>query len=377
MNTARFFSLCIVGGILIHPAAWSQEPDPYPSRLTDGKPARSGGAPESSRCGCCDCQIETIVKGEQSGLRWGEAGFLGSTGVIRSSESWWRFWVDHTGPFPDLPPPDVDFSRWNVLVVVQGVQSTSCGPSIRIAGAHRCGPDVLIRVVDDETPGPCDSLSNPFHLVRIPIRCLGPSSSIAFATYRPDTLPGAVGGRVLEATDSDVATPIGGAPVRLMLTDDRTHVIAETHTNREGFYRLHDVPAGTYVAVASAEGYAPTQEYVRVFPGEKTERNFILHPLEARKGDVAGHVLGGRGWDSAGPILGARVMLKEAPTTDSDVVSDGRVTETDCDGAFRFFNVPHGEYILIAEAKDFFPERVRILVVPAEVVEHRFLLRPR
>ena len=59
--------------------AWADEPARSPD---DG--------PEAKRA-CHDCPIETLQKGEISGFRFGEPGYLGSHGVIRDAMAWAHF----------------------------------------------------------------------------------------------------------------------------------------------------------------------------------------------------------------------------------------------------------------------------------------------
>jgi hypothetical protein len=112
----------------------------------------------------------TIAQGEVSFYRFLDPGFTGADLRIRDQVTWAWFWDLHTsGLFNPPPLPSVNFSTHEVIATVMGIQGTGGGPNIEvleIETPHECS---CLRVViqDDETPGPLDTLTNPFHIVKI------------------------------------------------------------------------------------------------------------------------------------------------------------------------------------------------------------------
>ncbi|MGB2985316.1 MAG: carboxypeptidase-like regulatory domain-containing protein [Phycisphaerae bacterium] len=378
MNLTRATKWCWMVVTVTTGLVWAGEPAGHPSRLTADKLPETV---DSIQCECCNCLVETIDEGEVSYYRYGDPGFLGLTAVIHNPRSWAGFWQQHTaGNIPPPPLPRVDFRRWTVLVAIQGTQSSSCGPFIKIAGVHHCGADAVVRIIDDETPGPCDALSNPFHIVKVPIRCVGPFASVFFASHVPGAVPGAMAGYVLNAAGTGVIEPIAGALVQLIRPDpdgadpNSDEVVAQTRTNNAGFYRLGDIPAGLYLARVSAEGFEPIAERVEIFPGRITERNFSLRPIVEPSGGIVGEVRGGSSWDESVPLPGVHILLFDGPAPDDVSTPPIAETETDCEGHFRFFDLDPGEYHLIALAPGFIPETADAVIEPGEVAMVRFLM---
>ena len=370
MTRSRTIGWCSMFVLMLGGVAFADERDPDRSRDSKGDDWRT----LSEGRECIECPVRTIQRGERSNYHFDDPGFLGLNAVIRDPWSWERFWQQHSNG--NVAPPPVDFRRWHVLVAVQGVQTSSCGPSIAITGVQRCGPAVLVRIIDDETPGACDALSNPFHIVRVPLRCLGATTSIGFLSHAPGPIPGAVAGRVMGETEDGTLIPLARAVVRLTPPDD-PGVVAEAFTNDDGFYHIHAVPPGDYAASAFARGFHPVLgEPIHVPPGETVERDFVLHPAQDERGAIVGQVRGGLSWDESERLPCARVLLFIRPP-DPDHPGPVRVERTDCDGVYRFLDLAPGDYHLVAEAEGFLSQSADVFLPPDEhVLEQHFLLHP-
>ncbi|MFH1748287.1 MAG: carboxypeptidase-like regulatory domain-containing protein, partial [Planctomycetota bacterium] len=83
--------------------------------------------------------------------------------------------------------------------------------------------------------------------------------------------PGVFVGQVLGDIDGQ-CIPLGGALVRLFNPDGE---VCRTITNPYGLFVMWDVPPGTYMALAEAEGWLPTDAEVEIFPNQPTF--FIFH----------------------------------------------------------------------------------------------------
>lgn len=127
----------------------------------------------------------TIAKGDISFYRLFDPGFTGGDLRIRDQTTWAYFWDLHTsGLFNPPPLPAVNFSTNEVIATVMGLQSTGGGPNIevqQIETPHEC---ICLRVTiqDDETPGPLDTITNPFHIVRIKRQSV---TSVEFQHHAP------------------------------------------------------------------------------------------------------------------------------------------------------------------------------------------------
>ncbi len=352
-------------------AVYADEGPEPPQRASDKADADRGGHHPPR---CVDCPIITIEQGEQSGFAADTPGFLGMTGVIKDPHSWAEFWHRHSRD--DTEPPRVDFRHWRVLVAVQGMQTSGCGPEITIAHVHRCPTHSIVRVIDDERPGTCDVVTNPFHIAKVPLECLGRFTSIGFKSYAPGAVPGAMAGQVVGVNDAGETIPLAEATVRLARPGDDA-MVAEVRTNRDGYYQFHDLAPGPYAAGAFAMGYEPVVGVVvQIQAGQTLEQDFVLHPGSPQGGVIMGEVRGGLSWDDAEPLRRAHVVLFRAGGPDAPPIPI-RETETDCDGLYRFFEVPPGEYEMVAAKLGFIPERLNVVLPPdVELVEQHFLLQP-
>ncbi|OLT48920.1 hypothetical protein BJF85_10570 [Saccharomonospora sp. CUA-673] len=129
------------------------------------------------------------------------------------------------------------------------------------------------------------------------------------------------------------ARPVGGATV--VLTDSGGDVLDASLTGGDGWYRFGDVSGGAYTLAVTAQGYRPQATPVRMTTGQQLAQDVEL----AATGRLAGIV---RSELSGQAVAEARVVLLDADGTVAGV------TLTGTDGTYRFDDVDHGRYTVIA-----------------------------
>ncbi|WP_344071035.1 MFS transporter, partial [Prauserella alba] len=140
---------------------------------------------------------------------------------------------------------------------------------------------------------------------------------------------GQVSGRVR----TPQSRPVGGATV--VLTDTGGDVLDASLTGGDGWYRFPDVAGGAYTLAVTAHGYRPQATPVRLATGERITQDVEL--------SAAGHLEGIVRSELSGAVVAeARVVLLD------EVGEVAGVTMTASDGTYRFDDVEHGHYTVIA-----------------------------
>ena len=129
--------------------------------------------------------FETVAQGEISYYRYGDGNFTGADFCIKDKKTWEWFWSLHTaGLTPVPPPPAINFGKEMVIVTILGYQTSGGGPNIEVADitfSHK--PKCLhVLIEDNDTPGPLDIITNPFHIVKLKNQ---PTASIIFEHQKP------------------------------------------------------------------------------------------------------------------------------------------------------------------------------------------------
>ncbi len=114
-------------------------------------------------------EFTTIAQGSNSGYQ------SASQVVIDNSEQWNDLWQRHTcNTEPPPPVPQVDFTRYSVVVVFAGEQPTG-GYLVEILSAETSGSQTqeqLAITVQHRQPKAGDfvteALTYPYHMIRIP-----------------------------------------------------------------------------------------------------------------------------------------------------------------------------------------------------------------
>lgn len=184
-------------------------------------------------------------------------------------------------------------------------------------------------------------------------------------------LPTPVVGTVMGAVTDTSGKPIAGASVELIpapggspsptnpIVPPIKVLFATTDTN--GQYTISDVPTGSYMVTASADGYQRnTSAAFTVSQGNNTAPTVALTAIPTPVfGSVTGTVTDSKGQ----PIAGAYVVISPAPamtggSTGSPVIlppPGGRIqfAKTDSNGQYTFSQVPVGSYVVTAFALGF------------------------
>ncbi|MGD8454653.1 MAG: carboxypeptidase-like regulatory domain-containing protein [Phycisphaerae bacterium] len=306
--------------------------------------------------------IVTIAKGEHS--HWGaeQPDFAGVDLLIRDPNGWVSFWRMHTGE--PVPPPPVDFARQVVVAVVQGWQPTGCGPNIAIVDVQPAEAFVEITIVDDERPGDCDVVTNPFHVVAVSRELLRPRAAIAFKHMRPMPETGVVSGRVFAAPPEHEPMPLHGAHLVLRSVDGEPR---EAMSGQDGSYFFVNVPPGEYLVIAEHPDFEPVEAPAIVPPNARIVRDFFLLP-QPPAGAFMGHVLGVLGEGQIVPVAQALVRL---------LGPDGEIAHarTNRLGCFAMPHIPPGAYHAIAEAAGWLPDEADVEIQPGTPTEHVFHLQ--
>ncbi|GAA1227353.1 MFS transporter [Prauserella halophila] len=140
---------------------------------------------------------------------------------------------------------------------------------------------------------------------------------------------GQVSGRVR----TPQARPVGGATV--VLTDVGGDVLDASLTGGDGWYRFPDVTGGTYTLAVTAQGYRPQAAPVRLATGERVTQDVELSAAGRLDGTVRSEL-------SGATVAEARVVLLD------ELGEVAAVTMTASDGTYRFDDVEHGHYTVIA-----------------------------
>jgi hypothetical protein len=120
-------------------------------------------------------------------------------------------------------------------------------------------------------------------------------------------------------------------------------------TDRDGIFRLEDVPPGALRLSAAHAGFARVEKPVRLDPPSHADRSVQLDPIDLQEGGVVeGQVVDARG----DPVAGARVAEGAVPTVVlADKAAPG-VALTNRRGDFKLEELPEGDVILEAYAPD-------------------------
>ena len=174
-------------------------------------------------------------------------------------------------------------------------------------------------------------------------------------------IPAAVSGRVIDAVTRE---GIEGAKLDFYSSDfDRNDwtPVRTVHSAKEGYFAVSDLPAGSYMCGASAQGYAELsawQSGKRVDLGSGGEKNLGEIAL-LRAGKVTGAVVDAA---TGEPVTGATVELKQGGPFDNWSQHAGVAGEG---GRFEISDVSPGQYQVEARAAGYAPAKVEKLVVDA------------
>lgn len=103
-----------------------------------------------------------------------------------------------------------------------------------------------------------------------------------YGNHEPPVKPlkhGAIYGTVMDEKQH----PISGISVAISLSSSKEAIPGEgPPTDAQGHFYLPDLPAGTYILQATAEGYALQTQRVNVDPGATVQIKIPLYPVPTR-----------------------------------------------------------------------------------------------
>ena len=185
-------------------------------------------------------------------------------------------------------------------------------------------------------------------------------ASYAQAAPKQAAETGAISGRVVGSGDD--APPLAGVGILLMPSEYTRYArtpAARATTDADGFYRLANVPAGSYRLQLIAPGYTGASEFPTLRPGEARAINIEAgETIEHQDFVLArGGVITGRVTDADGkPVVGESLRL--APPDSGQRPGFANVGaaygfETDDRGIYRIYGLPAGRYVVcVGEGKD-------------------------
>jgi len=326
----------------------------------------------------------------------------------------------NTTPTPTPPPPTDDAQVFGQVLGVTGD-----GSPHPVEGATVClfAPDGLQMPGHEPAPVACAETDarGRYYLVVAPgdyvavasalgyhreMRTIrlqpGPNDPVDFLllpavepTPPPTDPVGRVEGRVvqwqdprLDQTDS-LPLPIPDALVTLYdATRDWSQFeepVARTRTDDQGHFVFERVPAGLYIGVAQKRGFERDAKPVPVAPGETTRVEFILKAVEpeptppppADLGGLAGRVVAAATDETTThPVAGALVTafrINRDDTADAAVRPAGMAV-TDAEGLWRIGGLYPGEYLVVAKARGYEPDRADAVVRAGEVTRVHLVL---
>ncbi|MED4235885.1 carboxypeptidase-like regulatory domain-containing protein [Priestia megaterium] len=166
-------------------------------------------------------------------------------------------------------------------------------------------------------------------------------------------------------TDKKTGKPVQGARVEVL--NNREKVVAVDYTDERGAFTIRGVPAGTYILLATAEGFAPQTKSVTVIAGKPILVDFVLIS-SSDVGSIIGTVTD---QETGKPIEGALVEVlnaqKELVGTDC----------TDVCGKFAIEELIANTYTLHITAEEFLSKTKRVTILANTIEKIDITLIPK
>jgi protocatechuate 3,4-dioxygenase beta subunit len=177
-----------------------------------------------------------------------------------------------------------------------------------------------------------------------------------FAPQSPPSLPAAIGGRVLRASD--------GAPLRhaSVALEAQRGGERQTSTDADGYFGFTDVAPGSYIVRASAIGHVSVElgeDWSHMTPGRwlTVSPGAVLKDLTLAL-PTAGVVVGRVVDESGAPLEGVRVaaLISRYAAGREIISAAGSSRLSDDRGAFRLFGLAPGAYYVSATPGEISPD---------------------
>jgi hypothetical protein len=162
----------------------------------------------------------------------------------------------------------------------------------------------------------------------------------------------------LTGTITGIVTAQGGAAlgwVRIATSEGSTSTLATASGN----YELNDITPGSYMLVASLEGYVGTSQPVTVVEGQTLTVNFTLSPLPL-PATVAGVVRN----ESQAPVPGANIISADGVHS----------TVSHADGSYFIGNIAEGSLELIVNKLGYTSATQTLSVIAGQTLTQDFIL---
>lgn len=175
-----------------------------------------------------------------------------------------------------------------------------------------------------------------------------------------------------------VMIPVRDAHIRVYKVWNGTmHLIRETVSDYYGVYWVPDLPYGKYLVTASAKYFYPEKAHIDINAPE-IEHTFILSsapsPPPGDIGVLKGRVVQGFSSDSTLPPIPdalIQVFALDSPTTPMPV----RSTRTNGNGEYAIYDLPYGNYAVMAGAQGYAPDSAIVKMNAPEVIQNFSLIR--
>lgn len=174
----------------------------------------------------------------------------------------------------------------------------------------------------------------------------------------------------ISGTVTDNGTPIAGATVKVFDKDGTPFM--HTLTSQEGNYYFENLPAGTYSVAVAQKGYRLSQAAATTLSaGDTATLNFSMEKDETLAlGTVTGVLTTGSGINKA-PVADAKVTMV---LEDNTVFA---VTYTVSDGEFAFYDLPDGQYQIIATGEGYSPSMgVVVTITNGNIINTNISITP-
>ncbi|MED1796757.1 carboxypeptidase regulatory-like domain-containing protein [Brevibacillus nitrificans] len=174
-------------------------------------------------------------------------------------------------------------------------------------------------------------------------------------SFHLSALPGTVSGTI---TDAETLAEIPNSSVKILTNEGIA--VRSTTTDVSGDYTISSLPAGTYVLVVSAQGYASKTIGIQVTAGGTTTADLSL--------DIQAGVLNGTVTDAGmSSIAGALVVAFKGTVPVAQALTDGS-------GSFSFSHLAPGTYFVTVSADTYATAVLGATVFPLQTTTLSFVL---